>query len=113
MSKNNDDRRPVEGRLWGASTNLNQTNMVIKETSGNYLYLEMNIEQLPFVKRITEVMNKITNEVELLPGTLYVWNKNIFKYLPITIREEFLERVKVLRKNDVPQKLIEVESIYN
>lgn len=99
FSKNETDRRPIEGRLWAASTNLNVKNFLVDDLSSTYEPLLSSLSGNSFIQWL-----------QLDYGQLFTWSKPIFKHLPITVRHHFQNKIKEMHVNDIPQRFIEIES---
>ena len=100
FSKSEKDKRPIHGKLWDASENLNQTHIVLNETNGSFCTV-MNILETP----------ALTEKKVSAHHSLYIYKRKIFKYLPLSLRNEFNAKIQKLEQEDIPQYQISVDSI--
>lgn len=93
-------KREVEGRIWSASYNLNQTAILIGDNIPGYYSADyaLNHEDLCDVEYFD--WHKV-----------HKYKKPIAKFLSVDIRNELKERIKQLKKDDNQQLYFEVESL--
>ena len=101
FSKNEKDKRPILGKLWDASENLNQSAMVIRENSGAFEPTLSTLED----ERLTD--KKVSQY-----HTLYLYKRKIFNCMPHTVTEYFKEKIQNLKYEDKPQYQLTIDTIY-
>jgi len=94
-------KRFIEGRLWGASTNLNQTGLVISELDEDSEFMHNALQHDGVFKK---------KESDFC--TVYLYKAKATRYFPDAISKKIKDHVKQLRKEDEIQTRIEIESIY-
>lgn len=101
FSKSEPDKRPIDGMLWQASSNLNQSAMVIEETTDTFNELHSAME-----------LYELATDFKKEHCTVHIWNKKILRVMPDVIREDFTKRIDTLIKNDCFQRYFETDSFY-
>jgi hypothetical protein len=101
FSKSEPDKRPINGKLWDASENLNQSAIVLNESQGAFLSAHSMLED-----------DRIADKTFYDFHQLYIYKRKVFDCLPISVREEFKQRVLILKSADKPQYQFSTESFY-
>jgi hypothetical protein len=101
FSKSEIGKRPIDGMLWQASSNLNQSSLVIEETEEEFNQLH---ECMSLYDLATDYKKDFC--------TVHIWNKKILRVMPDVIKENFKTRIDTLIKNDCFQRYFETETFY-
>lgn len=94
-------KRQIHGRIWSASTNLNQSALVISELNGNYDSAHYVIHH----PSLADVKDYDYHKV-------HIFKKKVFKFFSLSIRDEFKAKIDKLIIDDVKQTRITIDSIY-
>jgi len=94
-------KRAIEGRIWGASSNLNHTAEVINSSDLQYQQLDKMMNNDWYTTTLPSDFWK-----------LHLYNMKIINHLPLVIQDNIKWTISELKKNDEQQKYIEIESIY-
>lgn len=94
-------KRQIHGRIWSASTNLNQSAIVISELNGAY----EPCKDVVYDSRITDTKDFDFHKIHL-------YKRKIYNLLPISVRDDFRAKVSQLIIDDVKQTKVFVDSLY-
>lgn len=101
MIKNEPDKRKIEGRLWAASENLNQSSLVIDELDENFYSVKQALLNPDNVRAITKPRFSI-----------YLYNKKALSFLNPNIQQYFKALIKDMRTKDGIQTKVTTESFF-
>jgi len=94
-------KRRIEGRLWNASYNLNVQSAWLSNIHEPYNDMIKLFEDTSVIKTLDCDYAKV-----------HIYKKPIFKHLPNDVKRVFKEARAELRKHDIIQTRLEIETIY-